>query len=55
MALFTLENWPLLFLSAAMVVGSKEPEGSKRLIEFLASEKARTALRKSGMEPPKSR
>jgi molybdate transport system substrate-binding protein len=41
--------------TAAMVAGSKEPEASKRLISFLASENARTAIRKSGMEPSKSR
>jgi molybdate transport system substrate-binding protein len=37
--------------SAAVVVGSKEMEGSKRLIEFLASPRASEAIRKSGMEP----
>jgi molybdate transport system substrate-binding protein len=41
--------------TAAMVAGSKEPEGAKRLIAFLASESAKAAIRKSGMEPPKSR
>lgn len=40
--------------SAAMVTGSKEPEASKRLISFLASEYARTAIRKHGMEPSRS-
>lgn len=40
--------------SAALVVGSKEPEASKRLIAFLASENARVAIKKSGMEPLKS-
>ncbi len=41
--------------SAAMVAGSKEPQASKRLIAFLASESAMRAIKKSGMEPPKSR
>jgi molybdate transport system substrate-binding protein len=38
--------------AAAVVTGSKEPEASRRLIAFLASENARTALKNSGMEPP---
>jgi len=37
--------------SAAVVDGSGEIEGSKRLIEFLASARASEAIRKSGMEP----
>jgi molybdate transport system substrate-binding protein len=37
--------------SAAVVAGSKEIEASKRLIEFLASERAAEAIRTSGMEP----
>ena len=37
--------------SAAVVAGSGEVEGSKRLIEFLASARASEAIRKSGMEP----
>jgi len=37
--------------SAAIVVGSAATEGSKRLIEFLASERAAAAIRDSGMEP----
>jgi molybdate transport system substrate-binding protein len=41
--------------SAAMVAGSGEPEASKRLIAFLASESAAAAIRNSGMEPSKSR
>jgi molybdate transport system substrate-binding protein len=36
--------------SAAVVAGSGEVEGSKRLIEFLASGRASEAIRKSGME-----
>ena len=41
--------------SAALVAGSKEPEASKRLIAFLASENATKAIQKSGMEPMRSR
>jgi molybdate transport system substrate-binding protein len=41
--------------SAAVVKGSKELEASKRLIAFLASERAMAAIKKSGMEPPKPR
>jgi len=37
--------------SAAMVKGSKQPQEAKELIVFLGSEKARTAAKKSGMEP----
>jgi molybdate transport system substrate-binding protein len=37
--------------SAAVVAGSGEIEGSKRLIEFLGSERASEAIRNSGMEP----
>jgi molybdate transport system substrate-binding protein len=37
--------------SAAVVAGSEEIEGSKRLIEFLASARASETIRKSGMEP----
>jgi len=37
--------------SAAVVAGSKQVEGSKRLIEFLASACASEAIRNSGMEP----
>ena len=37
--------------SAAVVAVSGEIEGSKRLIEFLASARASEAIRKSGMEP----
>src|SRR5262245_58966382 len=37
--------------SAAVVAGSNEIEGSKRLIEFLASARASEAIRNSGMEP----
>jgi molybdate transport system substrate-binding protein len=41
--------------SAAIVSDSKEPDASKRLLEFLTSEKASSAIKESGMEPPKSR
>jgi len=41
--------------SAAIVSGSKEPDVSKRVLEFLTSEKANSAIKESGMEPPKSR
>jgi molybdate transport system substrate-binding protein len=41
--------------AAALVAGSKEPEASKRLIAFLASESAMPAIKKSGMEPSRSR
>jgi len=37
--------------SAAVVAGSREIDGAKRLIEFLASAGASEAIRKSGMEP----
>jgi molybdate transport system substrate-binding protein len=37
--------------AAAVVAGSKEIEGSKRLIEFLASPRASETIRRSGMEP----
>jgi molybdate transport system substrate-binding protein len=37
--------------SAAVVTGSSEIEGSKRLIEFLVSARATEAIRNSGMEP----
>lgn len=37
--------------SAAVVAGSGEIEGSKRLIEYLASANASEAIRHSGMEP----
>jgi molybdate transport system substrate-binding protein len=41
--------------SAAMVAGSKEPELSRRLIAFLESDSAKTAIQKHGMEPARSR
>jgi molybdate transport system substrate-binding protein len=37
--------------SAAVVAGSGHIEGSKRLIEFLASARASETIRNSGMEP----
>jgi molybdate transport system substrate-binding protein len=36
---------------AAIVAGSKEVEAARRLIAFLASERAATAIRQNGMEP----
>jgi molybdate transport system substrate-binding protein len=41
--------------AAARVEGSKEPEASQRLIAFLTSESATMAIKKSGMEPLRSR
>jgi molybdate transport system substrate-binding protein len=38
--------------SAAVVKGAKNPEASRRLIEFLASETATPAIEKTGMKPP---
>jgi molybdate transport system substrate-binding protein len=37
--------------SAAVVAGSRDIDGAKRLIEFLASARASEAISKSGMEP----
>ena len=37
--------------SAAVVAGSKDAAAAKRLIDFLASERASTVIRKTGMEP----
>jgi molybdate transport system substrate-binding protein len=37
--------------SAAMAAGSKEPDAARRLIDFLASERAARAIEKAGMEP----
>ena len=41
--------------AAALVKGSKEPEASKRLIAFLASEVATPAIEKTGMKRPAQR
>lgn len=41
--------------AAAVVAGSKESGAAKRLIAFLASESATTAIKKSGMEPSRAR
>jgi molybdate transport system substrate-binding protein len=49
--------------SAAMVAGSKEPKAvlaaraleARKLLDFLTSEKAKTAIKASGMEPVKAR
>jgi molybdate transport system substrate-binding protein len=45
------ETQQVLEFIAATATGSKQPEAAKRLIEFLASERTRTAIEKSGMEP----
>lgn len=37
--------------AAAIVVGSKESEASRRLIAFLSSDGATAAIKRSGMEP----
>lgn len=37
--------------TAAMVAEARNPDGAKRLIAFLQSEKAETAIREVGMEP----
>jgi len=41
--------------AAAIVAGSKEVEASRRLIAFLASERAAAAIRNNGMEPVQKR
>jgi molybdate transport system substrate-binding protein len=41
--------------SAAMVMGSKEAKAAKQLIDFLTSDKAKLAIKASGMEPVKAR
>jgi molybdate transport system substrate-binding protein len=41
--------------AAALVKGTKEPEASKRLIAFLASERATPAIEKTGMKRPEVR
>lgn len=45
----------VLLFSAAVTVGSKQPEASKRLIAYLSSEGALAAIKKSGMEPSSRR
>jgi molybdate transport system substrate-binding protein len=40
--------------AAAVVKGAKDPEASKRLIEFLASENATPAVEKTGMKRPET-
>lgn len=45
----------LSVFSAATVRVSKEPEAAKQLLAFLTSEKAKEAIKKSGMEPSKAR
>jgi molybdate transport system substrate-binding protein len=41
--------------SAAMVKGSHKSKAAKELIAFLTSETAKSAIKKSGMEPMKTR
>ena len=41
--------------AAAVVAGSKEPDTARRLITFLASELATSAITNSGMERPRRR
>lgn len=41
--------------AAAVVVGSKDTDASKKLIAFLASDAATAAMKKSGMEPSRPR
>ena len=41
--------------AAAIVAGSKDVEASKRLITFLASDRAATAIKNNGMEPVEKR
>jgi molybdate transport system substrate-binding protein len=45
----------VVVFSAALVKGAKEPEASRRLITFLASEKATPAVEKVGMKRPEPR
>jgi molybdate transport system substrate-binding protein len=44
-----------VFAAAVVAGSSREPETSKRLIAFLASKDATTAIEKSGMEPSRRR
>jgi molybdate transport system substrate-binding protein len=53
--LFPPEAQYISVFSAAIVVSSTETEASRRLIEFLASDKATAAIRNSGMERPQAR
>jgi molybdate transport system substrate-binding protein len=45
----------LSIFSAAIVAGSKQVDAGQGLIHFLGSEAAEAAIRRSGMEPVKSR
>ena len=45
----------LSIFSAAIVAGSQQVDAGQRLIHFLGSEEAETAIRRSGMDPMKSR
>jgi molybdate transport system substrate-binding protein len=40
----------LQVFAAAVVVGSKEPEAARRLIQFLASDRAAPAIERNGMD-----
>ena len=41
--------------AAAIAAGAKEPAAGRRLIEFLASERASAAIEKNGMDPARKR
>ena len=41
--------------AAAIVVGAKEPDAGRKLIDYLASERAAAAIEKNGMEPARKR
>jgi len=45
----------LSIFSAAIVAGSQQVDAGQRLIHFLGSEAAEAAIRRSGMDPMKSR
>jgi molybdate transport system substrate-binding protein len=45
----------LSIFSAAIVAGSKQVDAGEQLIHFLGSEPAEAAIRRSGMDPVKSR
>jgi ABC-type Fe3+ transport system substrate-binding protein len=45
----------LSIFSAAIVAGSKQVDAGQRLVHFLGSEAAEATIRRSGMDPVKSR
>jgi molybdate transport system substrate-binding protein len=45
----------LSIFSATIVAGSQQVDAGQRLIHFLGSEAAESAIRRSGMDPVKSR